>query len=167
MAFRMMGSDRRRSFLPWRVGVNQIGKLLHPITLKHIKILGRNVLLQRPAFHEMMLTQDAPNPVVNGSSRLLIESSCKVLPAPPLGSAIGVALNPRRRRCVPMIRLGSVRVLSGGLAGPVLLMIGLTSTAASTASLLLNLEGIFTLAIAWTIFRRTWTCASGLAQLPS
>jgi len=66
-----------------------------------------------------------------------------------------------------MIRLGSVRVLSGGLAGPVLLMIGLTSTAASTASLLLNLEGIFTLAIAWTIFRRTWTCASGLAQLPS
>ena len=32
-------------------------------------------------------------------------------------------------------------------------MLGLTSTPASTASLLLNLEGIFTLAIAWTVFR--------------
>lgn len=44
-------------------------------------------------------------------------------------------------------------VLSGGVAGPLLLMIGLESTPASTASLLLNLEGIFTLAIAWTVFR--------------
>ena len=44
-------------------------------------------------------------------------------------------------------------VLTGGVAGPVLLMVGLASTPASTASLLLNLEGIFTLAIAWTAFR--------------
>ena len=44
-------------------------------------------------------------------------------------------------------------VLSGGVAGPLLLMAGLAATPASTASLLLNLEGIFTLAIAWTIFR--------------
>jgi drug/metabolite transporter (DMT)-like permease len=44
-------------------------------------------------------------------------------------------------------------ILAGGVAGPVLLMVGLVSTPASTASLLLNLEGILTLAIAWTVFR--------------
>jgi len=44
-------------------------------------------------------------------------------------------------------------VLSGGIVGPVLLMIGLAATPASTASLLLNLEGLFTLLIAWTVFR--------------
>ncbi len=44
-------------------------------------------------------------------------------------------------------------VLAGGVAGPVLLMLGLVSTPASTASLLLNLEGIFTLAMAWTVLR--------------
>lgn len=44
-------------------------------------------------------------------------------------------------------------VVSGGVAGPVLLMAGLNRTPASTASLLLNLEGLFTLGIAWTVFR--------------
>jgi drug/metabolite transporter (DMT)-like permease len=44
-------------------------------------------------------------------------------------------------------------VVSGGIAGPVLLMQGLTSTPASSAALLLNLEGLFTLAIAWTAFK--------------
>jgi len=44
-------------------------------------------------------------------------------------------------------------VLFGGIAGPVLLMIGLAETAASTASLLLNLEGLATMAIAWIVFR--------------
>jgi drug/metabolite transporter (DMT)-like permease len=44
-------------------------------------------------------------------------------------------------------------VLFGGIAGPLLLMIGLSSTPASSASLLLNLEGLATMAIAWTVFR--------------
>ncbi|MFO1068407.1 MAG: DMT family transporter [Geminicoccaceae bacterium] len=44
-------------------------------------------------------------------------------------------------------------VLAGGIAGPVLLMAGLAATPAATASLLLNLEGIATLAIAWLVFR--------------
>ena len=44
-------------------------------------------------------------------------------------------------------------VLSGGILGPVLLMLGLRATPASSASLLLNLEGVFTLGIAWVIFR--------------
>lgn len=44
-------------------------------------------------------------------------------------------------------------VLFGGVAGPVLLMIGLqTSTAASTA-LLLNVEGLATLGIAWIVHK--------------
>lgn len=44
-------------------------------------------------------------------------------------------------------------ILVGGIAGPVLLMVGLSTTPASTASLLLNLEGLFTLGIAWLVFR--------------
>ncbi len=44
-------------------------------------------------------------------------------------------------------------VLFGGVIAPVLLMLGLTHTPASTASLLLNLEGVLTAAIAWVVFR--------------
>lgn len=44
-------------------------------------------------------------------------------------------------------------VLSGGVAGPVLLMFGLTTTAGSAASLLLTVEGLATMAIAWLAFR--------------
>ena len=44
-------------------------------------------------------------------------------------------------------------ILLGGVCGPVLLMAGLARTPASTASLLLNLEGVFTTAIAWYVFR--------------
>ena len=41
----------------------------------------------------------------------------------------------------------------GGVAGPALLMLGLTSTPAATSALLLNLEGVLTAAIAWIVFR--------------
>lgn len=44
-------------------------------------------------------------------------------------------------------------VLAGGVAGPVLLMLGLATTSASSAALLLNLEGLATMAIAWLAFR--------------
>src|SRR3954462_10387455 len=44
-------------------------------------------------------------------------------------------------------------VLVGGVIGPVLLMIGLVHTPASTGSLLLNLESLATMAIAWLVFR--------------
>jgi drug/metabolite transporter (DMT)-like permease len=51
-------------------------------------------------------------------------------------------------------------VLSGGVAGPVLLMHGLSvvpgATPAATASLLLNLEGAFTALIAWFVFRENF-----------
>ena len=44
-------------------------------------------------------------------------------------------------------------VLSGGVLGPLMLMFGLARTEASTASLLLNLEALATMAIAWLVFR--------------
>jgi drug/metabolite transporter (DMT)-like permease len=44
-------------------------------------------------------------------------------------------------------------ILSGGVLGPLLLMLGLVRTEASAASLLLNLEGLATMGIAWVVFR--------------
>ena len=43
-------------------------------------------------------------------------------------------------------------VLSGGVAAPVMLMFGLRATEASTAALLLNLEVLATMGIAWLVF---------------
>jgi drug/metabolite transporter (DMT)-like permease len=44
-------------------------------------------------------------------------------------------------------------VLFGGMLGPLLLMLGIARTDASSASLLLNLEGLATMVIAWVVFR--------------
>ena len=44
-------------------------------------------------------------------------------------------------------------VVLGGALAPALLMIGLNRTSAATASLLLNLEGVFTALLAWFAFR--------------
>jgi drug/metabolite transporter (DMT)-like permease len=44
-------------------------------------------------------------------------------------------------------------ILSGGLIGPLLLMLGLARIGATQASLLLNLEGLATMGIAWLVFR--------------
>lgn len=44
-------------------------------------------------------------------------------------------------------------VVSGGVIGPALLMLGLATTSGSSASLLLNLESLATMVIAWVVFR--------------
>lgn len=44
-------------------------------------------------------------------------------------------------------------IAAGGIAGPILLVLGLARSDASSASLLLNLESVLTAAIAWTVFR--------------
>ena len=44
-------------------------------------------------------------------------------------------------------------IVAGGMLGPLFLMFGLSRTTAASASLLLNLEGLATMAIAWVIFR--------------
>jgi len=47
-------------------------------------------------------------------------------------------------------------VLFGGVIGPVLLMTGLSVTPASTASLLLNMEGVLTALLAWFVFKENF-----------
>jgi drug/metabolite transporter (DMT)-like permease len=47
-------------------------------------------------------------------------------------------------------------VISGGIVGPVLLMIGLATTSAASASLMLNLEGVFTALLAWFAFHENF-----------
>lgn len=44
-------------------------------------------------------------------------------------------------------------IISGAIVGALLLMFGLQRTPASTSSLLLNLEGVFTASLAWLVFR--------------
>lgn len=47
-------------------------------------------------------------------------------------------------------------ILFGGIAGPVLLMLGLTLTPGSAASLLLNMEGVLTSLLAWFVFKENF-----------
>lgn len=57
---------------------------------------------------------------------------------------------PLRRADMPWL---AAVILFGGLLGPLLLMRGLSLTNAASGSLLLNLEGLATMCIAWIIFR--------------
>ncbi|TAL36232.1 MAG: DMT family transporter [Phenylobacterium sp.] len=81
-----------------------------------------------------------------------------------LGSGLGLASLHYGRKVVgapsqeaPLARADwgwmALVVLAGGVAGPVLLMLGLATTSAASAALLLNLEGLATMAIAWMVFR--------------
>ena len=58
-------------------------------------------------------------------------------------------------------------VAFGGIAGPVLMMVGLTQLPASGASLLLNAEGVFTALLAWFVFRENFDrrVALGMAAI--
>ena len=58
-------------------------------------------------------------------------------------------------------------IFFGGILGPVLLMYGLATTAASVASLLLNLESAFTALLAWFLFRENFDrrIAAGMAAI--
>ncbi len=78
-----------------------------------------------------------------------------------LGAAhAGIAL-PNRTEWV---WLGAAIVV-GGIVGPVALMYGLLTTPASTASLLLNVEGAFTALIAWLLFRENFDRRIALGML--
>jgi drug/metabolite transporter (DMT)-like permease len=54
--------------------------------------------------------------------------------------------------------LGSLlgAIVAGGAVGPFLLMYGLRATDAASASLILNLEGVFTALLAWFVFRENF-----------
>jgi drug/metabolite transporter (DMT)-like permease len=47
-------------------------------------------------------------------------------------------------------------IVAGGIAGPVLLMAGLSLIPASSASLLLNMEGVLTAMLAWFVFKENF-----------
>lgn len=81
--------------------------------------------------------------------------------------ALGVADREARleRRDLPWL-LGAI--LAGGIAGPILLLLGLQRTPASTASLLLNLEVVATGLVAFALFResvgrRTWAAIAAVS----
>ena len=57
---------------------------------------------------------------------------------------------PLRRHDLPWL---AAVVFFGGVAGPLLLMLGLARTGAASGSLLLNLEGLASMAIAWAVFK--------------
>jgi len=59
---------------------------------------------------------------------------------------------PLARRDLPAL---TGAVVFGGALGPLLLMVGLRTTTAATASLLLNLEVVFTALIAWIVFHES------------
>ena len=77
-----------------------------------------------------------------------------------LGSGLGLTLVRALRSAPARARLArgewrwlALAVAFGGVAGPVLLMVGLVGMPASGAALLLNAESVFTAVIAWVVFR--------------
>ena len=90
-----------------------------------------------------------------------------------LGSGLGLTAVRWLRRA-PAVRLSRAEwpwfagaVVAGGVAGPVLLMLGLTGMPASGASLLLNAEGVFTALLAWLAFKENFDrrIALGMAAI--
>ncbi len=93
-----------------------------------------------------------------------------------LGSGIGLTIlhafrrrnlhgeAPISRRELPWL---AGALVFGGILGPALLMVGLSTTPASAASLLLNLESAFTALLAWFIFRENFDrrIALGMASI--
>ena len=90
-----------------------------------------------------------------------------------LGSGLGLTIY-RRMRHLPTVSLSRSEwlwfggaIVSGGVVGPVLLMVGLTQMPASGASLLLSAEGVFTALLAWFVFKENfdWRIALGMASI--
>jgi drug/metabolite transporter (DMT)-like permease len=79
-----------------------------------------------------------------------------------LGSGLGLSAY-RLLRSNPRVKLQpgewpslAGAIVAGGIVGPLLLMLGLTRMPASSASLLLNAEGVFTALLAWYAFRENF-----------
>lgn len=76
-----------------------------------------------------------------------------------LGAGLGLLIWRLARRA-PRVRLPkreipwlAAAIVCGGMLAPLLLMVGLTGMPATGASLLLNAEGVFTVALAWVVFK--------------
>lgn len=88
-----------------------------------------------------------------------------------LGSGIGLTIY---RRIIRAPRVSLARgerpwlagaVLAGGVIAPLLLMLGLSAMPASSASLLLNAEGVFTTMLAWFVFKENFDRRIALGML--
>src|SRR5258708_4136188 len=85
-----------------------------------------------------------------------------------LGSGIGLALwivfqrlmlrakNQEARLQLKDLPWLAGAIVAGGVMAPILLMLGLAVTPASSASLLLNLEGVLTAVLAWFVFKENF-----------
>jgi hypothetical protein len=69
-------------------GIQKVRKLLDPIPLEHVEIPWSDILLQCPRFHEVVRSEDLPDPVVDDPSCSLIERRSEMLPT----AALRVAL---------------------------------------------------------------------------
>lgn len=86
------------------------------------------------------------------------------------GSGLGLSLYRLLRRA-PRVRLPrhelpalAGAIVCGGVAAPVLLLVGLSATTASSASLLLNAESALTALVAWTVFKENVDLRVGLGM---
>ncbi len=72
-----------------------------------------------------------------------------------LGLSVWLAVRKSKATKLPARDLPwlAAAIVAGGIVGPALLMYGLARTDAASASLLLNLEAVFTAAMAWIVFR--------------
>lgn len=90
-----------------------------------------------------------------------------------LGSGIGLTIYRQMIRA-PRVTLApnerawfAGAVLAGGVVAPLFLMLGLSAMPASSASLLLNAEGVFTTLLAWIVFKENFDrrIALGMASI--
>lgn len=89
-----------------------------------------------------------------------------------LGSGLELATYRLAKRLPVRIRLANgewlwliAAVVAGGGVAPVLLMSGLMHLPASSASLLLNAEGVFTALLAWFVFRENFDARIALGMV--
>lgn len=89
-----------------------------------------------------------------------------------LGSGLGLFIYSQFRRQATDVALSAKdwlwfapAIVCGGIFGPVFLLLGLQMTSASSASLLLVLEGVFSALIAWIAFREHFHVRIGFGML--
>ena len=142
-----------------------------PFKLRHCRVVGMTLaftLMNRRA-SLLALLSAALFGLSTPLAKLLVGSTNPTVLAGLLycGAGIGIAVLRRLggfvRRDAAEVPLGrkdlgwfAGAIAAGGVIGPVLLMFGLAQTTASTASLLLSLEGVTTALIAWFIFHENF-----------
>lgn len=127
--------------------------------------------LRQPGVIEALVAASLFGAATPLASRLVGSTSPQVLAGLLyLGSGLVLAASMRwlpARREAPLTRRElpalAGAVFFGGALAPVLLVIGLRSTPAASASLLLNLEVVFTAAIAWLAFHEGFSARVGFA----